>query len=341
MLPKLYNRLWLIVIFLAGGLYVMYFVSGNNVTTTIPEQNLKINCKQTDQANLQQIDTTELSTIYELSEIKREEIIETSYTKNSVPAITNPKFSTFEELNGCIPDGSKVVVLNFPNETKVYPEAILAQHLLVNDVIDNQPVLLSYCVLCNSFGAHSRSINSKIYEFGHSGLLYKNNDLLFDTTTESLWSQYTGRALVGEQIGNQLAPLPFEVLTIENAKLLYPDAKVLNFDTGFRRDYADQTYLTFADTKQIVSPVTNSSSIIDQKETVVGINLDTGNYAIPLSSLSDEKVQIEADDKILSVTNKNGVLTITSDEEIIPYKQSYWYVWFDFYPDTKILSVSN
>jgi hypothetical protein len=70
-------------------------------------------------------------------------------------------------------------------------------HEIVNDSIDGKPVLITFCPLCNAVITFDRRINDQAYEFGTSGLLRNSDLVMYDRTTESLWQQFTGEAIVG------------------------------------------------------------------------------------------------------------------------------------------------
>lgn len=337
-IPKWYDRIWFIVIALAAGLLIMNAVNGNLVRQNTDIAREQIKCPQTSPENVENLDTTELKTVYVLTKVNDEEIFQSKYGKNSIPSISNPKFGSIDEIKDCIPKGSEVLVVTHNGVTKIYPSIILAQHLAINDEFSDESVLITNCILCNSPRVYISKINAEELEFGLSGLLYKNNDLLFDKKSESLWSQFTGEALVGEQIGNKLREIPHELMTIEEAADLYPNAKVLNFETGFVRNYADQSYLSFERTEDTVAPVTNRSARLPMKEKVLGLNINETNYALPQKYAIDYKTEIEG--KLFEVVYENG-FKATYDDEGVNLYPSYWYVWFDFYPDTTILEDSS
>ncbi len=75
-----------------------------------------------------------------------------------------------------------------------------------------------------------------------SGLLYKENLLLFDRDTESLWSQLRGQAVAGHLAGTHLRLLPVSMSTWRNWRADHPLTLVLAFQTGYKRDYSRDPY---------------------------------------------------------------------------------------------------
>jgi len=56
---------------------------------------------------------------------------------------------------------------------------------------------------------------------------------MYDRTTESLWQQFTGEAIVGDMVGQQLTFLPSSLVSFADFVAAYPDGEVLSRETGF------------------------------------------------------------------------------------------------------------
>jgi hypothetical protein len=119
-----------------------------------------------------------------------------------------------------------------------YPHRILFLHEIVNDTLGGQPVLVSYCPLCNSGIVFDRRLpDGAELSFGNTSALYENDLVMYDHQTFSYWWQVPGRAIVGELMGTELQPLPSTTTTWEQWRELYPDTRVLSLDQGFGFDY--------------------------------------------------------------------------------------------------------
>lgn len=92
-----------------------------------------------------------------------------------------------------------------------YPFDILNFHEIVNDTLAGDPVLVSYCPLCNSAVVFSRVLDGEATVFGNTSALYNSDMVMYDQRTDSFWVQVEGRAVVGELTGTQLAVLPSAV----------------------------------------------------------------------------------------------------------------------------------
>jgi len=77
---------------------------------------------------------------------------------------------------------------------------------------------------------YARTLDGAVLDFGHSGQLYRSAYLLYDTGTNSLWHNATGRALVGKMRGRRLEPIPSRFVRWDVWKTAYPATRVLAKD---------------------------------------------------------------------------------------------------------------
>ena len=126
-----------------------------------------------------------------------------------------------------------------------YPIKVLNFHELVNDVIDDVPVLITFCPLCASGVVFSRELDGRTLIFGNTSALFQADLVMFDHQTGSYWFQVAGEAIVGELTGARLDLLPSVTMTWGEWKALYPETRLLAgtandptlfFSTAFQRD---------------------------------------------------------------------------------------------------------
>jgi hypothetical protein len=63
---------------------------------------------------------------------------------------------------------------------------------------------------------------------------------MYDRTTESLWQQFTGEAIVGDMAGQQLTFLPSALVSFADFTAAYPQGQILSRETGFGTTYAQR-----------------------------------------------------------------------------------------------------
>ena len=135
-----------------------------------------------------------------------------------------------------------MLALEINGDARAYPLRIMTWHELVNGTVGGVPVTVSYCPLCNSAVAYDRRVGERILDFGTSGALLNSSLVMYDRQTESLWSHYTGQAVVGHLTGVQLDLIPVQTVSFEKFLSSHPDGQVLGLDTGHFRQYGQNPY---------------------------------------------------------------------------------------------------
>ena len=77
---------------------------------------------------------------------------------------------------------------------RAYPVRYLIWHEIVNDIIGDMPVAVTFCPLCNSGLIFDRRLGNEQFSFGVSGKLRKSDMVMYDRETESWWQQFEGVA---------------------------------------------------------------------------------------------------------------------------------------------------
>jgi hypothetical protein len=140
------------------------------------------------------------------------------------------------------------VALEVDGDARAYPLQIMTWHEIVNDTVGEVPVAVTFCPLCNTAIAFERPvISGEATTFGTSGKLINSNLLMYDRATESLWPQVTGIALTGELKGTELRRIPAQIVSWAQFRGSFPDALVLNRDTGHSRQYGTNPYPGYDD----------------------------------------------------------------------------------------------
>ncbi|NNF65191.1 MAG: DUF3179 domain-containing protein [Acidimicrobiia bacterium] len=157
-----------------------------------------------------------------------------------IPSVDQPTFSTIEEIGDWLPDEEAVVIVTVGEQARAYPVRILISHEIVNDEIDGTPVAVTYCPLCNSALAFVSIVDGRPTTFGVSGMLFNSALIMYDRETESLWLHYTGEAVVGERVGDQLERVPASLVSWAEFKENHPEGMVL--DSADRGRYGGNAY---------------------------------------------------------------------------------------------------
>lgn len=209
-----------------------------------------------------------------------EEIVEGGPDKDGIPSIDSPQFVGPEQWDDVdYRDSGLVIGVEVNGERRAYPFQVLVWHEIVNDYVGGIPLLVTYCPLCGSGIAFRREIESVgVAEFGVTGRLYNSDMLMYDRATNSVWSQLTGTAVIGELTGQRLEIFPSEILTWADWKHAYPDSQVLSRNTGFPRNYDSRPYGKYDETITVVFPVAGRDDRIHPKTRITGVELDRSTF---------------------------------------------------------------
>ena len=206
---------------------------------------------------------------------------------DGIPPIDRPNFAPASEIDW-LEDDEAVLSLTVRGETRAYPLQVMTWHEIVNDRIAGVPVAVTYCPLCNSGVAFERIVEGQgVVTFGTSGMLYADNLVMYDRTTQSLWPQLTGQAAVGALTGTQLTAIPMGTVAWREFLAEHPDAKVLTRETGHDRAYGTNPYTAYDDPDGglLFGLPDALDTRLPVKERVIGIEHEEAGLAVVRSSL--------------------------------------------------------
>jgi hypothetical protein len=186
--------------------------------------------------------TSSWNTNWNKHTVAYDEILSGGPPRDGIRSIDNPKFTDPAEAADWLADNEPVIALELNGDARAYPLSIITWHEIVNDTVGNVPAVVTFCPLCNSALAFDRRVNGEVFEFGVSGLLRNSDLIMYDRTTETLWQQFTGDAIVGELSGQRLTFLPTSIVSFGDFRAAHPDGRVLSQDTGRNAPYGAQPY---------------------------------------------------------------------------------------------------
>jgi hypothetical protein len=192
----------------------------------------------------------EFTTDFSKHNVPYSEILSGGPPKDGIPSIDEPQFIPVNEADEWLNDREPVVFVQVGDDARAYPIQILMWHEIVNDTVGNEPLIVSFCPLCNTAIAFKRTFDGNVLDFGTTGRLRYSNLIMYDRQTETWWQQATGDAIAGEHTGAQLEFYPAAMISWADFKELYPDGKVLSRDTGHPRDYGRNPYFGYDDINQ-------------------------------------------------------------------------------------------
>jgi hypothetical protein len=254
---------------------------------------------------------------------------------DGIPSIDMPRYVTTSEADAWLPDEQLVVGIERNGVVRAYPIAILNWHEIVNDVIDGETIIVTYCPLCNSSIAfEAPELDGKIATFGTSGRLYLSDLVMYDRVTGTFWSQLEGKPIVGPMVGivKELKRIAIDVMPYGFWKEDHPDTVVLDRPKsgdmmgtqiaqrgsgaeGLLRDYSRDPYAQY----RITNPGRGESTMfgipinddrLKAKDSIVGILLNEQAKAFAHDAVLAEKIIND------SIGDTAIVLAATSGEKI-------------------------
>jgi hypothetical protein len=159
--------------------------------------------------------------------------METPLSPDHIPAIVGPVFGS--DWSGLDPEGvddptlpeeTAVIGVERDGRSRAYPLRILDWHEIVNDDFGG-PIAVTYCVLCGSSVVVERYVDCEPTTFGVSGRLWRDALVMYDTATESLWSQIFSTAIRGPETGERLDVVPSSLSSWGEWRRTHPQTEVL------------------------------------------------------------------------------------------------------------------
>lgn len=269
--------------------------------------------------------------------IPYDEILLGGPSRDGIPAIDNPIFvkagqaelAARDEVLGIVVDGL----------AKAYPIAILNWHEIVNDSLGDKGVVITFCPLCGTGVAFSAEVKSKRLNFGISGLLYNSDVLLYDRTTDSLWSQLLNRAISGPLKGEKLQMLLLVHTSWSEWYKQHPKTWVLSRNTGYGANYDRDPYQGYASQPGLYFPVATHDARYPPKACAIGIEL--AGKAYPMVELAEGEgelidhfqgrtllIRYHAVSRSASIYDERGVL--------MPAVTAFWFAWYAFHPESDL-----
>ena len=226
-------------------------------------------------------------------------LISGGVSKDGIPALTDPNFVDLNSASANYLDDDDLVLGVFINNiAKAYPHNIGWHHEIVNDVIGEQAIVVTFCPLTGSglvFDAQSDGSGGRV-EMGVSGLLFNNNLVMYDRRdNSSLFPQMIYTGVTGVRTGNELRLLPVIETTWGYWKRLFPTTQVISgngpgtYNISRYRSYPYAGYLELNSGPLFPlfpEPQKNPThNLYPPKEMALGIRFGQMTKAYPFSNL--------------------------------------------------------
>ncbi|MGM0546526.1 MAG: DUF3179 domain-containing protein [Bacteroidota bacterium] len=256
--------------------------------------------------------------------IELDELKQGGPPKDGIPSIDDPKFLSTDRAQSWITDKEPVIAVEYEGTVRAYPLQVMIWHEIVNDRINGDPLLVTFCPLCYSALVFERTVDGEVLEFGVSGFLRHSDLVMFDRKTETLWQQFIGEAIVGDYVGTTLKQVPSQIISFGQFKENYPDGVVLSKDTGHQRDYGKNPYTGYDDINNTpLFGAGNDDGRLPPMEKVIGVQLTEQQKAYPYSATREEQVINDTIGKVpLLIVHTEGATSAMDAAKIAESKES-------------------
>jgi hypothetical protein len=247
----------------------------------------------------------------------------------------------------------RVIGIALGSEARAYPLRLLRWHEVVNDVVGDRSVAVTYNPLCDAVVVFDRRVGGEVLDFGVSGLLLNSNLLLYDRSGQgshaSLWSQLLTRAISGPHAGRRLAVLASSVTTWDQWRRRHPDTTVMAPSPDHARLYKRDPYHSYFGSDLLRFPVDPLPPAGDLalKDRVLAITVDGERAVFALPHLAAAAGRPVGS---LDVTVGRTGLRIhfdleheTADAEVlepsagtVDTRFACWFAWYAAHPDTEL-----
>ena len=156
---------------------------------------------------------------------------------------------------------------------------------------------------------YARTAGGRTLSFGVSGMLWRENLVMYDRETDSWWAQATGQAIRGPLEGSALRMLPSDMMTWKEWRARHPDTLVLSKKQSGRTQGTSDVYTRYHRSRDL--GVTGRTRLegrgVGAKTRVLGFRFDGKAFAVVLDDLAAEPVLIT------SVPGEPFVIVATAD----------------------------
>lgn len=169
------------------------------------------------------------------------------YWATFVPVVMAPpkehRVVSKEEADKLLKPGSWVLGLDMEGKVRAYPRDLIARPHWFNDEIDGKPLMVSYCILCNTGQAFIPVLKNGQRLDLRNMTAFDNNTVYHDTISGNFIQQLEGRVVRGPNEGEELEAYPVVMAKWDEWKALHPDTDLYYAPPLSLRDKVTQKML--------------------------------------------------------------------------------------------------
>lgn len=137
-------------------------------------------------------------------------------------ALDQPSFLPLD-LAGFVGGLEPVIAIVSHSAVRAYPLRVVVAHGVVNDMLGDVPIAVSYCAPCDAAILLRRQVAGKALALGDSGVTVAGDRIFYDLESETWWRERDGLAVAGAHAGAALSRLPAVMISMARFRRLYGD----------------------------------------------------------------------------------------------------------------------
>jgi hypothetical protein len=233
---------------------------------------------------------------------------------DKVPAITEPAFVDAKKADAFLSADEPVLGLLYSGEARAYSVWQLERRLVVNDRFGSRSVAITWCPFSHAAVVYVRTAGDRRLTLESDGRLLRDQLVLRDRETGTIWSQAEGIPVEGPLAGTgtRLSELPVLQTTWKTWKKEQPGTLVLE-KTGADSAIRSSMYADYdADPQRLGLGHTElREPRMSGKALVVGIVSGGDRLAVPFERVkNDLVVDVAADQQALAVVYDPATSTV-------------------------------
>ena len=249
-------------------------------------------------------------------------------------------------------DADRVVGITLGEASRAYPVKMMNYHEVINDTINDVPVVIAWSALAEAAGAMDRRLpdREEPLRFGSAGLMYQGAIVLYDLDTMSLWHPVNRICIAGELAEIKAAPIQTFITTWKEWKRLHPATTALvAIDPPLPADYEKNVayprdgYLTDSAVYFPVYFYSIENSPMKPKVFVIGVTGSDGKSAKAyrvdyLKETSEPFTDTIGTEKVSLAYDASAELLTAGNEDGTPLLAEHmlWLYWAGAHPETEV-----
>jgi hypothetical protein len=270
--------------------------------------------------------------------VDRDDIVPGGPPRDGIHAVDRPEYVKPAAATWVDP-ASQVIGVVVNGDARAYPLLIMDRHQIVDDRVGGVPLAVTWDPLTGAPLAYKRSVDGRVLHLGVSGLLYNSGFLMYDHGTESLWSQFLGKAISGPLAGKTLERVRVRLEDLGTWMGREPGTTVLARPYLHEIDYRYSPFERYVQLDRPSYPVKARDTRFHAKELVLGIVV-SGHARAYLASIVAREGGYAEDDfygRKIQITFSPALDVFHWEAPAdVPVTEAYWFAWKAFHPDTDV-----